>query len=196
MSWTLPILWLGLSGCKSQIATGDYVVFRVAFEAAELDSGCYPDGIVPESVAEDESSFLGVSVFILYFGPNEEVFLNTGVEVLAGSRDKDLFKFDGESTDSSGTGTGGTYTTPYYGDTYTYGGYDTGAAYSLTTVHSLAVEFTNDKGSITGDWVSNDQITCSGECDGIEPIDCKTTIKFVGAQLDDVELPLEPSEAF
>ena len=191
----LPVvIALGLGGCNSKIKAGDYVVFRVAFEAAEQDAGCYLDGVVPPNLAEDSSTYLGASVFILYFGAEEEVFLDTGIDLLPGTQNKKSFQFAAESTDVEELG--GT-TTTYYG---TYTGYtpptDTGLSLTLTTVHSVSINFVQDKGGISGTWESDDQVTCSGDCGAMTPIDCNTSIKFVGAQLEDVELPHRPSEDF
>ncbi len=86
-----------LTACGG-LGSGDYLVFRVGVSDQELSADCY-DNDVPESVAEDKSTFRAGATFVLYYVNDTEARLDSGSLVLEGDGDGETFSFDGSSTD-------------------------------------------------------------------------------------------------
>ena len=174
---------LCLSACDD-IAPGEYAVYRVGFNQASLGSDCYADGEIPESIANDSSTFLSAGTIILYRAPDGGVYMDNGAVVLNGTDlGKGSFTFAGQSVDVEKFEGYGGYTT-YYGSTY--GGVD---PKTTTATISTSIQVTLDAHGITGTETSSSSQTCSGRgCEDWDEFSCTSTSTFVGTEVKDADI--------
>lgn len=85
----------GLASCGG-ISEGDYVVYRVAFEEAKKDPGCYADDSIPIAQQYDSKTFQSGQTLILYVASGDSAMLDIGGLVLQGSIDDDPYRFSGD----------------------------------------------------------------------------------------------------
>jgi hypothetical protein len=81
------------------LGPGDYLIYRVAYGSGKLGADCF-DGEIPESVAEDESTFRGAGTLVLYFDAAGAPWLDTGRTVLPGEGGDDAYTFEGARSDT------------------------------------------------------------------------------------------------
>lgn len=67
----------------------------------------------------------------------------------------------------------------------------------VTKKTDLVISFTLAGTMITGKGVQTSVVTCDGECDGFDALDCSTTTEFVGVEVDPdtAEIPIDDAGA-
>ena len=165
---SIGALMLGCGG----VSPGDYVIYRVALSDAKRGSSCYPDKKIPPNEKSDSDSFLASTDFILYAGPDDNFYLDTGSATLEGTGDADVYTFVGKTVDVEYASSDGT------GD-------------KITTTDTTTIQMTVDGKAVTGTVSEKVSITCRGNNCGDAIPSCTTTTNFVGTEVDDVELKHE-----
>jgi hypothetical protein len=151
------------------IGEGDYIIYRVAFGETEQDQACFAGGVVPPSEAEDSTTAFTAGTFILYMGPEDSFYLDTGNETLEGKETDDGYKFEGRDIDVN------------------YSGINNDTRESTTRV--TEVKFDVDGALIDGKMTVTTDRTCSGSaCPDPPNYYCKETTPFIGSEIEDVEL--------
>ena len=152
------------------ISAGDYVIYRVAFDEQDLSSGCYfpNDGPGPNEKS-DSSTILDGTTFILYAGPEDTFYLDTGSAILEGTADGDVYSFSGKVVDVN------------------YANAD-GSGDKFTTTDTLTIDFTVDGSSAFGTVSNTHSETCKASTCPDLPPSCTTSQDFVGTEVDDIEL--------
>jgi hypothetical protein len=162
-------------GCGG-LGPGDYAFFRIAFsEQVKRSTSCYGDTGIPADEKSDKTGFYSTSLFIIYGATVEgedNLYLDTGMAVIPGFEETDLFTFTATATDVNFTEINGG------GDKH-------------TTTDKTTIELTIDGTSMTGQAVSSHKKSCSGAtCDLTLPVpeNCTLTTTFVGTEIEDVDL--------
>ena len=92
----------GTVACDNTMDEGDYVVYRVSFEAPEYGTRCFEDAGVAElaSIENDTTNIGNAATFIVYAYEGAEPTLDTGSSVLSGNQDSGSeYTFDGKTVD-------------------------------------------------------------------------------------------------
>jgi len=140
----------------------DYQVFQIAAEFPELDADCY-DGTIPNDVAADEYTLQLGSTLIVFAGPNDTWFAETGGLALPGARDGKGYAFDGDVVDVIEFG-------------------NATATYS----QSLALELTIDGKFVSGTYKTVSEYTCEGPEQACgDDSTCTASTAFGGVRVDD-----------
>jgi hypothetical protein len=155
-----------IAGCGDNIGigAGEYTVVRIASANTSLSGDCNND-------PNHTSTFRGGATILIYGVPGtttDELFLDTGGEVLLGSqKDDGSFAFAGKQTDIND-----------------------GFNQTITEVRTTTVSFTQDGDTIKGSFVSVDDLKCSGT--GCQPNDsstCTASAAFDGVQVQGADVP-------
>ncbi len=162
-----------LVGCD-ELGPGDYRVYRVAFEQVELSANCFDSGAVPVDQQDDSSSLFVSGTYVLFVGPQDSYYLDTGTQALKGSGSGTQFTFSGDSTAVEIDGD------PMMPDA------------TRTTKTQTKVTF-NLEGEVVDGTVSEDvNFTCEGpSCSDPSSTSCTRTAPFIGGEVADVELKHE-----
>jgi len=168
------LLTTAVVACDS-VEPGDYVVYRVSITEADLSSGCYWQYHGADAnIREDSSTIRSSATFILYAGRNDNFLLDTGSVTLDGDFDGtyvegDSYEFEGERIDVE---------------------WDTadGTGNKRTTTVRTSVDMTVDGALTFGKLKIYTGFGCTGPSCGEIPPSCTQTHKFVGTEIEDVQL--------
>lgn len=142
-------------------------MFQIAAEFPELEADCY-DGTIPNDVASDEYTLQLGSTLIVFAGPNDTWFAETGGIALPGTRDGNRYGFDGEVVDVIEFGNAiATYT------------------------QTITVDLTIDGKFVTGAYQSVTAYTCEGNDQACgDDSTCTVKAAFTGVRVGD-EVPAD-----
>jgi len=156
------------AGCGG-IGPGDYVLYRVSLSAPSYGSDCELD----LDDEEDTSTVRQTATFVLYAGPEDTYYLDTGTLTYEGVEEGDGYEFSGTTVDVE-----------YIGDT------DKGTATSNTTV-SVVI----DGASITGSIQTHlrTRYECADPTQCLQDTNCSQSLDFVGTEIEDLELQHDPA---
>lgn len=158
---------LGVAGCGG-IGPGDYVIYRVAMGSAKNGGDCAPD----DNTKSDSSTFRTSSTFILYGGPDDAFYLDTGTTTVSGVEEGDGYKFTGKSVDVQFAANGDKST------------------HEEDTTITMAVDGAAVNGSIRT--TTRDSYACVDPNQCPTDMACTRTVPFVGAEVEDVNLEHDP----
>ncbi|KYF47434.1 hypothetical protein BE08_41985 [Sorangium cellulosum] len=88
----------GAASCGG-LSAGDYAVYRIAVEASDESTGCFPDDRPPLAEAYDATTFRSGQTLLLYLTSDDEAMLDIGGLVLSGSTKDDPYTFAGVAED-------------------------------------------------------------------------------------------------
>ncbi len=187
----IRLLPLTLLAACDPLGLGDFLVYQVAYLPPELGADCFPNGEIPDDVANDSSTFRAPDTLALYRDVDGVPYLEIDGVVLAGAK-KDgpksgyAFYADNVVVDVvSGT------------NPYTVYGYTTGTAsepYTLTNKTSTDVDLTLKHKGISGTKRVKVEQSCEGQaCQDADTFSCTTTAKFIGTLVKDPDLTYEIS---
>jgi hypothetical protein len=159
-----------LVGCD-ELGPGDYRVYRVAFEQVELEANCFDSGAVPVDAQDDSSSLFVSGTYVLFVGPNDGYYLDTGTEALKGTASGENFTFSGRST-----------TVVIEGDPMMPNA-------TRTTTTQTEVKFNLSGEVVEGDVREDVTFNCTGpDCQDPTDTACTRSAPFIGGEVADVEL--------
>ncbi|EDM75850.1 hypothetical protein PPSIR1_33576 [Plesiocystis pacifica SIR-1] len=156
-----------LAGCSIQ--PGDYIVFRVAFDAPENQSDCL-NGNDPNPNTVDDSTDLTTASSIAIFAFDDDYFLEYGEGLsLQGVRDGSDYSFDGTTVDVEVLNPDD--------DTYT------------TNTVDIEVDLIINGKNINGIATTRTTNTCTGaSCPEDYDTTCTSTQRFRGSEIKDADL--------
>jgi len=162
-------------GCGADLEPGDYRVYRLAIQEQELSDGC-KSGI---NEVDDSSSMRTSATVVLFAGQAPAYFLDIGSATLEGGLeatggDGDSYGFAGKTVDVEWTDPSGT-----------------GTWFEKTLLQE--VDITVNDELVEGAFSNKISFECSGQCPSV-PADCRATSKFVGTEIEDVELRHEVAQ--
>lgn len=160
-----------LMGCGG-LSPGDYEVYRVAFGTMKESQGCFTNQQLPgplPDVASDTSDLRATATWILYAGPDDKLYLDTGAVTIEGQETDDGYEFVGKLVDvmfdmPDGTGS------------------------KRTTTITTTVSITTDGNAISGEAEEKRSFACVGSTCGTKLETCSHTTPFVGTYVEDVQL--------
>lgn len=159
-----------LVGCD-ELGPGDYRVYRVAFEQVTLADNCFQSGAIPVDNQDDSSSLFVSGTYVLFVGPDDSYYLDTGSEALRGTGSGESFTFTGESTEVEIEGD------PMMPDA------------TRTTVTRTEVQFNLSGEVVDGNVREDVNFDCTGQnCQDPTSTSCTRTAPFIGGEVADVEL--------
>lgn len=158
----------GAVGCGG-IGPGDYVLYRVALSGPSNSSDCE----LPLDAQEDTSTIRQTATFVLYAGPEDDYYLDTGELTFEGAEKGDGYEFSGRSVDVQ-----------YIGQT------DKGTSTSAYTI-SVVIDGASITGTITTKTSTRYECVDPTQCP--QDTSCTQTFDFIGTELEDVELQHDPA---
>lgn len=166
----LSVLAMHCSG-----GAGEHTFYRLYSPKAKLEPACFPNGQIPENVKDDTSTMLTPSTVLLVRDGADSYSLDTGSQVISGTKSGSSYTFSGTTTNVEVTPVGAEKRT-------------------LTTTTTLSVSMTVDGRTASGTLETDTKSSCSGACAGFVGAGCKQTNTFTGIQVDQGEVTLESSK--
>lgn len=166
----LSVLAMHCSG-----GAGEHTFYRLYSPKAKLEPACFPNGQIPENVKDDTSTMLTPSTVLLVRDGADSYSLDTGSQVISGTKSGSSYTFSGTTTNVEVTPVGAEKRT-------------------LTTTTTLSVSMTVDGRTASGTLETDTKSSCSGACTGFVGAGCKQTNTFTGIQVDQGEVTLESSK--
>ncbi|MBK8212902.1 MAG: hypothetical protein IPK71_04065 [Myxococcales bacterium] len=154
---------------------GDHTFYRLYSPKAKLEAACYHNGQIPENIKDDTSTMLTPSTVLLVRDGADTYSLDTGSQVISGSKSGSSYTFSGTTTNVEVTPVGAEKRT-------------------VTVTTTLSVSMTVDGRTATGTLETDTKTSCSGACTGFTGAGCKQTNTFTGIQVDQGEVTLEASK--
>lgn len=154
---------------------GDHTFYRLYSPKTKLEAACYPNGQIPENIKDDTSTMLTPSTVLLVRDGADTYSLDTGSQVISGSKSGSSYTFSGTTTNVEVTPVGAEKRT-------------------VTVTTTLSVSMTVDGRTATGTLETDTKTSCSGACTGFTGAGCKQTNTFTGIQVDQGEVTLEASK--
>jgi len=154
---------------------GDYVAYRVAFDATTTDASCYSDNMIPDDKKDDVTTFMSGGTFILYLDADGTPLLDIGTLVVEGSETDAGYTFSGNSVDVD-------YLNNNPNDTNVL---------KITQTTTVTIDMTVDGDTISG----TSKTVTDQKCEGTAcPMDfaksCTRTGSYKGVELDEVDVAL------
>ena len=166
----LSVLAMHCSG-----GAGEHTFYRLYSPKAKVEAACYPNGQIPENEKDDTSTILSPSTVLLVRDGADSYSLDTGNQVITGTKSGSSYTFSGTTTNVEATPVGTDKRT-------------------LTITTTLSVSMTVDGRTATGTFETDTKSSCSGVCTGFVGTGCKQTNTFTGIQVDQGEVTLEASK--